>query len=80
MPFVELVPVPQDPQSVQDIIGYLNQNFRRVSDTLGRSAGLSDNKDIEITDSARGIILTAPNSNRYRITVSNTGVLTTTLV
>jgi len=36
--------------------------------------------DIEITDFNKGIILTAPNSSRYRITVDNSGVLTTTII
>lgn len=36
--------------------------------------------DIEITDFNKGIILTAPNSSRYRITVDNSGNLITTLI
>ena len=36
--------------------------------------------DIEITDFNKGIILTAPNSSRYRITVDNAGNLITTLI
>ena len=36
--------------------------------------------DIEITDFNKGIILTAPNSSRYRITVDNAGTLITTLI
>jgi hypothetical protein len=31
--------------------------------------------DIEVTDSASGIILKSPNGTRYRVTVSNLGVL-----
>jgi hypothetical protein len=34
--------------------------------------------DIEVTDSASGIILKSPNGTRYRITVDNAGALTTT--
>ena len=36
--------------------------------------------DIEITDFNKGIILTSPNSSRYRITVDNAGTLITTLI
>ena len=36
--------------------------------------------DIEITDFNKGIILTSPNSSRYRITVDNSGNLITTLI
>ena len=36
--------------------------------------------DIEITDFNKGIILTSPNSSRYRITVDNAGNLITTLI
>ncbi|RLJ80523.1 hypothetical protein [Pedobacter alluvionis] len=32
---------------------------------------------IEITDATRGIVLKSPNGNRWRITVSDSGVLTT---
>jgi hypothetical protein len=34
--------------------------------------------DVEITDSAKGVILTAPNGTRYRVKVNNAGTLTTT--
>jgi hypothetical protein len=34
--------------------------------------------DIEVTDSASGIILKSPDGTRYRVTVDNTGALTTT--
>lgn len=34
--------------------------------------------DIEITDSAKGLILTSPNGNRWRVTVSNAGLLVVT--
>jgi hypothetical protein len=36
--------------------------------------------DIEITDFNKGVILTSPNGSRYRITVDNAGVLTTTII
>ena len=36
--------------------------------------------DAEVTDSANGVILKAPNGTRYRITVDNAGALTTTAI
>lgn len=36
--------------------------------------------DIEVTDSSKGIILRSPNGNRWRTTVSDSGVLTTVLI
>lgn len=36
--------------------------------------------DIEVTDFNKGVILTSPNGSRYRITVDNSGVLTTTII
>ena len=41
---------------------------------------LSTNQDIEITDATKGIILKSPNGTKYRVTVSNAGELTTTLI
>jgi hypothetical protein len=37
-------------------------------------------EDIEITDATKGIILRSPNDTRYRITVDNAGVISTTVV
>jgi hypothetical protein len=36
--------------------------------------------DIEITDFNKGVILTSPNGSRYRITVDNSGILSTTII
>lgn len=77
MPYVELLPVPQD---TEELTAYLQTNFRRIQDALARTAGVYDNDDIEINVSSRGLILWAPNGNRYRVSVSNTGTLTTTLL
>lgn len=77
MPYVELLPVPK---RTEQLSAYLQANFRRIADALAMTASLLGGKDIEITDSTMGVILTAPNLNRYRITVGNTGTLTTTLV
>jgi hypothetical protein len=77
MPYVELLPIPQDSEG---LIAYLQTNFRRIQDALARTVGTYDNDDIEISVSSRGLILTAPNGNRYRVSVGNTGILTTTLI
>lgn len=77
MPYVELLPVPQDPES---LIVYLQTNFRRIQDALARTAGTYEGKDIEINVSSKGLILVAPNANRYRLGVSNAGALTITLI
>lgn len=42
--------------------------------------GNTTTNDIEITDFTKGVILRSPNDSRWRITVDNFGVLTTTLV
>jgi len=36
--------------------------------------------DIEITDAAKGIILKSANNNRYRLTIDNDGIPTTTVL
>lgn len=36
------------------------------------------NKDIDITDFTKGIVLRSPNSNRWRVTIDNSGNLITT--
>lgn len=36
--------------------------------------------DMEITDSAKGVILKSPNGSRWRVTIDNTGALTTTSI
>lgn len=41
-------------------------------------ASFTRTKDIEITDSTKGIILTSPIGNRFRVTVADDGTLTTT--
>jgi len=36
--------------------------------------------DIEITDATKGIILKSSNNNRYRLTIDNDGIPTTTVL
>lgn len=49
--------------------------FQSVAAGLQRIQTL---QDIEIEDAAKGLILRAPNGTRYRVTVNNAGVLSTT--
>lgn len=42
------------------------------------AAGLSSTSDIEITDFTKGVILKSPDNSRWRLTVTNTGALSTT--
>ena len=37
-----------------------------------------NNQDLEITDATKGIILKSANNNRYRLTIDNDGIPTTT--
>lgn len=75
MPFVELLPLPQDERQLKS---YFLTNFRRIIDAISRTPLTVGSEDIEITDSASGVILTAPNGTRYRVTVNNAGTLVTT--
>ena len=42
------------------------------------TGGTNVNGDVEVTESANGVILKSPNGTRYRITVDDSGNLTTT--
>lgn len=60
------------------------QNWLEDKTVIGKpvevNGKLTISGDIEITEPTKGYILTAPNNSKWRITVSNTGVLTTTSV
>ena len=75
MPYVEIIPTPR---KVEQYAAFLTNNFRRIADALGLAADKKGDDDIEFTTSAAGVILTAPNGNRYRVTVSNVGALVVT--
>jgi len=75
MPLVELLNVPKEPDR---LAAYLMNNFRRVQDALAMAASSVSDDDIEITSSTKGVILTAPNGTRYRVTVNDAGTLSTT--
>lgn len=77
MPFVELLPTPEDDKQLKS---YLLGNFRRITDALGLTVSKVGGDDIQITDSSSGVILTSPNGTRYRVTVDNAGTLVTTVV
>lgn len=51
------------------------QNLQQVTDI-----GNSTTNDIEISDFTKGIVLRSPNNLRWRITVDNFGILTTTQI
>ena len=55
----------------------LDYTQKKYVDTKASEVGADD---IEITDFNKGVILTSPNSSRYRITVDNAGTLITTLI
>lgn len=52
----------------------------RESGSWVNKANLVGADDIEITNTAKGVVLTAPNASRWRITVDNSGNLTTTSI
>lgn len=64
--------------NVQERISFVDG----ATGTLGYfdSNGLTTSYDVEITDSTRGIILTSPDSSRWRVTVDDSGNLTTTSI
>ena len=72
MPLVDLLPVPEKQEFWRT---YLMNNFRRVADSVAMAVSQRGDKDIEITDTTKGVILRSPNGSRYRITVNNAGVL-----
>lgn len=72
MPLVDLLPVPEKQEFWR---GYLMNNFRRVADAVAMAVSQRGDKDIEITDTTKGLILKSPNGSRYRVTVNNAGVL-----
>jgi len=58
-------------------IGNLDYTQKIYVDTKASKLGADD---IEITDFNKGVILTSPNGSRYRITVDNSGILSTTII
>ena len=75
MPIIAFQNVPKDPDK---IYSFLVSAFRTVEDTFSRTVESVGSKDIEITDSSAGVILTSPDGTRYLITVDNAGTLSTT--
>lgn len=70
--------------------GYANSEFRiRVANSskalqerlkIDVNGTITAPNDVEITDTTKGVILTAPDASRWRITVDNSGNLTTTSI
>ncbi len=61
-----------------DITGFLKGNGANVSGDATSYAPLVGSSDIEINNTLKGVILTAPDASRWRITINNLGVLITT--
>jgi len=53
-------------------------NTETPMDSLSINGNASLTEDLEITDFTKGVILRSPNNSRWRITISNSGHLTTT--
>jgi prepilin-type N-terminal cleavage/methylation domain-containing protein len=62
-----------------NIIGKLGVGTQ-PSDISGLASGIKVNGDVSFMDSAKGIILKAPDATCYRVTVANGGTLTTASV
>jgi hypothetical protein len=48
-----------------------------IAGNINAGGTIKANSDIEVTDSTKGIILKSPNGTRYRVTVSDLGILST---
>ena len=66
--------------NIIDDNGVRKTSIRYLYDKVQNAIPLTGTDDIEITDFNKGVILTSPNSSRYRITVDNAGTLITTLI
>lgn len=66
-----------DIQSPASLSNYYTQLLQALNGTLALTVQPGD---IEITDATKGIILKSPNGTRWRVTVGDTGVLTTTSI
>ena len=70
-----------DTHSATGFSGNIGTNGKwNISDTYSATppSELSVKGDVEVTESANGVILKSPNGTRYRITVDDSGNLTTT--
>lgn len=70
-----------DTHGATGFVGNVGSNGNwNISDTFSATppSELSVKGDVEVTESANGVILKSPNGTRYRITVDDSGNLTTT--
>jgi len=68
---------------VRDLLtvqGTLSGSNSYFSGSVNVTGSITSSGDIEITDSSKGIILKSPGGARYRVTVDNSGNLTTTSI
>jgi len=47
--------------------------------SVSASGTIEANEDVRVTNSAKGLVLVSPNNTLWRVTVSNTGVLSVNL-
>lgn len=62
------------------VIDNASATHSRTTNNFAGDIKITGAGDVEVTNSSRGVILKSPNGTRYRITVSDTGVLTTTSI
>lgn len=66
-------------QRTRNEIAELAQSAPAWSDRLSQGVvGVMAGQDLEVPDNARGVVLRSPNGNRFRLTVSNAGVVAAT--
>ncbi len=69
------VSMSSDSSGYLTVSGSVYESIKRVM-----IVGQPSSKDVEITDSTKGIILKSPNGTRYRSTISDVGMVTWTVV
>ena len=57
----------------QDLI--IKQQVDQNAENINNKLNPQDSKDVEITDSTKGIILHSPSNKRFRITINDNGEL-----
>jgi hypothetical protein len=70
----------EDPTCLYVANNKVGINTENPSASLSVNGDIEVSDDIEVTDFNKGIILKSPNNKRWRITISNSGHLNTTLI
>lgn len=63
---------------IMTLLEVLQTEVDEISLQTTTEAGNTTDQDIEITDAAKGFIMTAPDLTRWRVTIENDGTLTST--